>query len=432
MHEKKMNKRIHLCNLGCSKNIVDGERIAAYLQESDFELVESPGDAQIIIVNTCAFIREAKEEAIETIIEMARFKEAGTCELIAVAGCFAERYRREAAQDLPEVDIWMGIGDWPEVLRKHLHTHGKPGYHRHLTGSGGTQYLKISDGCSHRCAFCAIPAIRGPFASRPLAEIVEEAQWLQNQGVNECILVSQDTSFYGRDSETTLVRLLETLLANTSFPWIRMMYLHPRFITDDLLSLVGAEQRLCSYFDIPLQHIADPILSAMRRRPHSKETYRLVERIRRHVPDAALRTSFIIGFPGETKSHFEKLLHFVEWARFEKVGVFPFSPEEDTPAYTMRPRPRTATVERRCDTLMTIQREISREINEDRVGTTIPVIIDEVSEDPDYNFMGRTQWDAPEIDGNVYVLDGSFSPGSIGSLRIVDASDYDLFAQTEA
>jgi ribosomal protein S12 methylthiotransferase len=424
-----MKKRIHICNLGCSKNVVDGERMAAYLEASGYGLVETPDEADIIIVNTCAFIREAKEEAIETTIEMARYKEAGSCELLAVAGCFAQRYREEAAGDLPEVDLWMGIGDWPELLRRHLHTRGGPDFHRRLTGSKASQYLKISDGCSHRCAFCAIPAIRGPFTSRSVTEVVEEARWLRDQGVNECILVSQDTTFYGRDAGTTLVRLLETLLADTSFPWIRMMYLHPQYTTDELLRLIGSEPRLCSYLDIPLQHIADPVLSKMGRRPLSHGTYRLIERIRHRVPDAAIRTSFILGFPGETKAHFDELLRFVEWARFEKVGVFPFSPEEGTAAYTLRPRPRTDTVQRRCETIMTVQREISREIGETRIGATLPVIIDEVSHDPDYHFVGRTRWDAPEIDGTVYVVDGSFTPGTIVPLRIVDAGDYDLFAR---
>jgi ribosomal protein S12 methylthiotransferase len=423
-----MKNSVHICNLGCSKNVVDGERMAAFLEAAGFHLVDDPGEAVIIIVNTCAFIREAKEEAIETTIEMARHKEAGTCKLLAVAGCFAQRYREEAAAELPEVDLWMGVEDWPKVLRRSLGARGRPGFKRHLTGSKSSQYLKISEGCSHRCAFCAIPAIRGSFASRRPQEIVEEARWLRRQGVNECILVSQDTTCYGRDAGTSLVRLLETLLAKTSFPWIRMMYLHPRFTTDELLRLVASEPRLCSYFDIPLQHIADPILRAMRRRPLAEGTYRLIERIRRLVPGAAIRTSFILGFPGETRAHFAELLRFVEWARFEKMGVFPFSPEEGTAAYSMRPRPRADTVRRRCETMMALQREISREIGESRIGVTLPVIIDEVSEDPDYHFVGRTQWDAPEIDGRVHVLDGSCTPGEIVPLRIVDAGDYDLFA----
>jgi ribosomal protein S12 methylthiotransferase len=261
--------------------------------------------------------------------------------------------------------------------------------------------------------------------------IVREAAWLSEQGVREIILVSQDTSWYGRDTGSSLVKLLEALLKKTDFHWIRMMYLHPSYLNDSLLKTVASEKRICSYFDIPLQHIAEPLLKKMKRIPSSsKELYRLVERIRLSVPDSTIRTSFILGFPGETNRHFNQLLTFVEWARFDKVGVFPFSPEEGTKAFTMRPLPRTSTALKRCETIMDLQREISREICESHIGSVKEVIIDRVSDNPEYDYECRTQGDAPEIDGRVYLKNGKLSPSSFADVRIIDASDYDLYAKS--
>jgi ribosomal protein S12 methylthiotransferase len=421
-------QKIALYNLGCSKNIVDGERIVAWFSRSGYAFTQDVQSADVIVVNTCAFIKEAKEEAIESILDAARYKKEGNCSTLVVAGCFSQRYAEEAPSLLPEVDLWVGVDDWHEALARYLDIPADaPSFERSLMGTTATQYLKISEGCNHRCSFCAIPGIRGAFRSRPPDEIVREAQWLQQQGTGECILVSQDTTGYGKDIGSSLPALLERVLAETTFPWIRMMYLHPRGVTDALLRLVASESRLCSYFDIPLQHIADPILKGMRRKPGAAQTYALIERIRTIVPDAAIRTSFILGFPGETQRHFDALVKFVEWARFEKVGVFPFSPEEGTAAETMRPRPRTDTTQRRCETLMSVQQEISRQILEKRIGTHTDVIIDELAEGPTFHFEGRTQWDAPEIDGRVFVKSSSLTPGMIVPVQIVDASDYDLY-----
>ncbi|MFW6254320.1 MAG: 30S ribosomal protein S12 methylthiotransferase RimO [Chitinivibrionales bacterium] len=428
-----MNNRrsIALINLGCSKNIVDGEYIAAHLEKAGFAVTDDPAAAEIIVVNTCAFIQEAKEEAIENILQMATFKENGRCEVLVVAGCFSQRYRTEVKNQFPEVDLWVGTDDWLQKLNEYFETALSLSFERKLTGLPFSQYLKISEGCSHRCAFCAIPSIRGNFRSRPTDQLIAEAQWLESRGIQELILVSQDTTGYGKDRKSSLVALVEMILQKTSFPWIRMMYLHPQWVSDELLRLVGSEKRVCSYFDIPLQHISDSVLKAMGRRPGSAEIYKLIERIRCTVSDAGIRSSFILGFPGESDKDFRQLLRFIQWARFDKVGVFPFSPEEGTPAAEMRPRPRTSTAMARCEELMDIQRTISSDILEQHIGTTLPVIVDDISDNPDFNFEGRTQWDAPEVDGRVLIVDGNVEPGRIVPVKVIDTSDYDMFGRIE-
>lgn len=422
------SRTIALCNLGCSKNLVDGERMLKFLAESGYEIVEDYALADIIIVNTCAFIREAREEAIESVLEMAEFKKTGRCSTLAVSGCFSQRHAHEARRKLPEVDHWISLDNWEKDVRSIFSAAAAISFRRHLSEPIATQYLKIAEGCNHGCSFCVIPAIRGVYKSREIRDIVHEARWLYEQGTRELIVVSQDTSWYGKDRGTTLTHLLETLLKETDFPWIRMMYLHPAYVDDDLLRLVGQEKRLCSYFDIPLQHSADDILRAMKRRPLSAGNRALIERIRSLVPDAAIRTSFIVGFPGETEAHFQELLDFIEWARFDKVGVFPFSPEEGTEAVALRPRPRSSTANSRVEMLMEAQQAISRSILQSRKGTKVDFIIDRISESPDFNFEGRTQWDAPEVDGRVMVVEGNCEVGSIYSGHIIDTSDYDLYA----
>jgi ribosomal protein S12 methylthiotransferase len=423
---------VALCNLGCSKNQIDGSRILEYLRSAGYERTEDFTTADVILVNTCAFIEAAKIEAIDKILELASYKTIGRCRYLVVCGCFSERYRDTAARQFPEVDLWTGVNDWPKLVAKHFNVPTKPSFIRPLQKPRASQYLKIAEGCSHGCTFCAIPGIRGTYSSRTLDSIIEEASWLIDRGVKECILVSQDTSFYGKDRSGSLVRLLEAMLKRTSFPWIRMMYLHPALVDDQLLRLVAAEPRLCRYFDIPLQHCVDAILKAMNRRPLSKGIHLLLERIRTIVPDAAIRTSLIAGFPGETERIFEELLVFVEEMRFEKMGVFPFSPEEGTPAFSMRPTPRPATSQRRCETLMSAQRTISESINASRIGRFIEVIIDQAAGKPDadgFLWEGRTRWDAPEVDGKVSIKGSGLRPGDIVPVLIKRAGEYDLFGE---
>ncbi len=417
-----------LYNLGCSKNLVDGERILHLFTNAGYSVGEDASDADVIVVNTCAFIREAQEEAIETILTAARFK-SSTAQLI-VSGCFSQRFREKTAGRFPEVNLWAGVDDWEDLIGRLVGVKAPSSFERVLSEPFSTQYLKIAEGCSHRCSFCVIPAIRGPYRSRTVQSVADEAKWLESNGVRELILVAQDTSYYGKDQGISLTVLLEKLLSECSIPWIRCMYLHPLHVIPELLELIAAESRICPYFDIPLQHIADPLLRSMKRRPLSREIHRLIECIRSTVPGAALRSSFIVGYPGETETHFKELLKFIEWARFEKLGVFPYSPEHGTAAAGFRPRPRNSTAQRRCETLMLAQREISREINESLVGTVMEVIVDRIAEDPDFNFEARSKSDAPEVDGNVLLRDGDFTPGTITRVRIIGASDYDLIAET--
>lgn len=422
---------VALQNLGCSKNQIDGERILHLFKCAGYETTADFSLADVIVVNTCAFIREAQEEAIDAILRNVPFKTDGQCRKLLVSGCFSERYRDGVKKKFPEVDLWVGVNDWEKLLREELDTSAVAGFKRELAPPIATQHLKIAEGCSHGCTYCAIPQIRGKFRSRPVNDIIAEARWLEEQGVRELILVAQDSSFYGRDFGTSLTELLEKVLASTTFPWIRVMYLHPYYVDDRLLHLFAAEQRLCPYFDMPLQHIADAILKAMNRRPLSREIRVLIEKIRTMVPEAALRSTFIVGFPGETELHFRELVRFIEATGFDKLGVFPYSPEENTRAFGLRPRPRNATVMRRCDEIMALQRDISGRMLAKKVGQVVDIIVDAVSDDPEYAFVGRTRCDAPEIDGKVFIIDKNVTIGSFMNVKITGSTDYDLIGKVK-
>ncbi|MDD5674686.1 MAG: 30S ribosomal protein S12 methylthiotransferase RimO [Chitinivibrionales bacterium] len=420
-----------LVNLGCSKNVVDGQRMMFRLRQAGYRQCENPSGARIIIVNTCAFIQQAQTEAIDTILAMARYKTEGRCRTLVVTGCFAQRFRAAAARRMPEVDLWCGVDDWANIFSAIFKTSADISWQRTLTESSRSQYLKIAEGCSHACSYCVIPSVRGIYSSRAPADILAEARWLYRRGVRECILVAQDTSWYGRDIKKSLAGLLKLLLKETSFPWIRLMYLHPAHLDDSLLRLIAAEPRLCSYFDIPVQHCSDEILRAMRRKPGKEALLKLFDRIRSIVPDAVLRTSLITGFPGETGSHFKELLAFCDRVRFDKLGVFPFSPEEGTPAARLKGRPRNATAVQRAETLLERQRAVSAEILRKKIGTTLQVFCEGPSGNKEFPLQGRTYGDAPEVDGALFVRGAPKKPGAFIAARIIDASDYDLFAEAD-
>jgi len=424
---------VALQNLGCSKNMIDGERIAHLFSTAGYKIVSDFIKADVIVVNTCAFIREAQEEAIEAILESASMKKDGRCKSLIVSGCFSERYRNRVKKMFPEVDLWVGVHDWEKLLAEQLHAGSIPEFKRELAEPLATQYLKIAEGCSHSCSYCVIPRLRGKYRSRPVSDIITEARWLEEKGVHELIIVAQDTTFYGRDlgkdRGTSLAKLLEKLLISTRFPWVRLMYLHPAHVDDRLLRLFASEKRLCPYFDMPLQHIADSILKAMNRSPLSKELRRLLEKIRADVPGASLRSTFIIGFPKEKQSHFRELTRFIEEIKFDRLGVFPWSPEEGTMAANLPNRPRASIVAERCETIMLLQRDISREALARRIGSIMDVIIEGPSEDRSFAFQGRTRLDAPEIDGKVFIKDKNCTPGTIIKAKITGASDYDLFGE---
>lgn len=427
LQNKKM-KKLYLCNLGCSKNFVDGDTIAGFLLKNGFEMTQNSTEANTIIVNTCSFIEQATQEAIDTILEYAPQKANGG--KLIVSGCFSERYKEKVAKDFPEVDLWLSTKNWQKELNEFYgFSENAENFERILSDPKHTQYIKISDGCSHRCAFCVIPKIKGDFKSENPDKIIKEAIWLEKQGVKELIVVSQDTSFYGRDIGTNLTNLLKQILKNTNFRWIRTMYLYPSFVNDEFLDFVAENPRIVPYFDIPLQHISDEILKSMGRKTKSGDLYKLVEKIRAKVPDAIIRTAFILGYPGEKPKDFKQLCEFVKWAKFDKMGVFPFSPEEGTKAAKLPNRPANRTVQKRMDEIMEIQKEISRENQEAKIGQKIEVIVDCLSDFEEYNFECRSKGDAPEVDGRVFLLDGNAGIGDFLEVEIVDCDDYDLIAK---
>ena len=417
-----------MCNLGCSKNFVDGDMIAGFLLKNGFEMTQETSQASAIIVNTCSFIEQATQEAINTILEHAPQKTEG-CKLI-VSGCFSERYKEKVAKDFPEVDLWLTTRNWQEELTKYYNfPEMTKSFERILSEPKHTQYIKISDGCSHHCSFCIIPKIKGNFKSGDPEKIVEEAVWLEKQGVKELIAVSQDTSFYGRDIGTNLTNLLKNILDKTNFRWIRLMYLYPSFVDDEFLDFVAQNPRILPYFDIPFQHISDDILKSMKRKGKSADLYKLVEKIRKKVPNAVIRTAFILGYPNEKPKDFKDLCEFVQWAKFDKMGVFPYSAEEGTKAALLPNRPTNRTTQKRIAEIMEIQKEISREKQEAKIGQKIEVIVDCVSDFEEYNFECRSKADAPEVDGRVFLLDGSANIGDFLEVEIVDCDDYDLIAK---
>jgi ribosomal protein S12 methylthiotransferase len=431
--------KIALINLGCNKNQIDGENILSFLTDSGFEYTNNLLSAEIIIVNTCAFIREAQIEAINAILEASEYKKKAKCKILAVAGCFSQRFKKEAMIELPEVDLWLSISNWQKELINFLKikSRKKQQNKRVLFPPFHTQYLKISEGCSRRCSFCIIPYIKGNLKSRSPNELIKESLWLYSKGVKELILVSQDTTSYGKDINYSLIKLLELLLKNTKFPWIRLMYLHPQAVSLDLIKLIASEKRLLPYFDIPLQHINDEILISMRRRPLSRGIYQLIDNIRKFVPDAAIRTTFIVGYPKETNKIFCELLDFIEKTRIEHIGVFPFSPEKGTPAYLLPKKPKNNTVSKRCYELISLAREISKSFYQSKIGKQISIIVDDnlkqdlsiiTPADKNLNnifYEGRTIWDAPEVDGKT-IIPAKVKIGNIINVKVISSSDYEL------
>jgi len=440
-------KSVYILSLGCPKNLVDSEVMSALLSRAGWSVTDRPGRADTIVVNTCAFILPAKEESIEEILRMAAWKKKGRCRRLVVAGCLPQRYGAELARELPEVDLFLGTGDFPEILA-HLERLGEGKRKGPLLGVGDPSflmdattprtvstafygYLKIAEGCSNRCAYCVIPSIRGPFRSRPMADIVAEAERLAAEGARELILIAQDTTGWGRDlrGRPTLNGLLKRLCAVEGPRWIRLLYAYPKNITAELLSTMATEEKICRYLDIPVQHIDDRILRSMNRRGNSAFIRRKIAEIREAVPGIALRTSLIVGFPGETEEQFEGLLRFVQEARFESLGVFPYSPEEGTAAEGMPGQVPQEEKRRRQGLVMEAQAAIADEIGLARIGALEEVLIEGRTDRKDFPFRGRTRFQAPEIDGITYVRAAEMTPGEIVRCRVTAAELYDLYAE---
>lgn len=445
------NAKIGFVSLGCPKNQVNTEVMLAQLAEAGFMITAEEIDADVIVVNTCAFIESAKQESIETILDLAWLKENRHLKGIIVTGCLAERYRDEIFTELPEVDAILGVGSYDDVVtavRKVLK--GRP-YSRYgdkntcpmngeriLTTPPYTAYLKIAEGCDNRCSYCAIPDIRGRFRSRPLEELVEEAKKLEASGVKELNIVAQDTSRYGLDlyGEYKLAELLRRLLAETQIPWIRLMYCYPDKITDELIEVMASSERVCRYIDLPIQHINDTVLRRMNRHGGSEIIKDAIKRLRAGVPGITIRSTAIVGFPGETSEQFEELCAFLSEAKFEHFGAFPYSREEDTPAYNFPDQIDEQVKQDRYDVLMREQQSIVDEQLQTKVGALLTVLVegfDPVGE----TWYGRTADEAPDIDAKVYFTAGStgvtaIPVGEFVKVRVTEQMDYDLVGELEA
>ena len=442
-------RRVYMVSLGCPKNRVDTEIMLGRLTEGGHQLVDAPEDADAIVVNTCGFIDAAKEESIDTILEMASFKSDGRCKTLVVTGCLTQRYPDEIAAEIPEIDHILGSADIDKLAgalsgagRRSLpvidvsetpteiYDHNNP---RIVTGQAHTTYLKIAEGCDRPCAFCIIPKLRGPQRSREIDSLVAEAERLAAGGVRELNLIAQDLTRYGVDLESrpTLAALLRELDRVDGLDWIRLHYTYPTAFSDELIEVIAGADKVLPYIDVPLQHIDDNVLKRMRRGHSARVTHQLIERLRGNIDDLVLRTTFIVGHPGETDEAFDRLEQFIRDVEFDRVGVFTYSSEPGTVSAMLPHRVEPAVAAERRDRLMEIQREISRARNQALVGSEIEVLIDGVSDESDLLLQGRWWGQAPEIDGSVYLTDGTAPIGSIARARITDAADYDLAASLE-
>ncbi len=442
-----MNKlKVSLVSLGCPKNLVDSEVMLGHLPLDRYEIILDESQADIIIVNTCAFINDAKEESVDTILEVADYKENGSCKLLVVAGCLPQRYQNVLKEQLPEVDLFLGTAEGPqivELIEQQLQNHtpfqkiGIPDYlYDHETprvNSSPTysSYVKIAEGCSNHCSYCIIPQLRGRLRSRSMASVVEEVQRLASQGVTEIVLIAQDITDYGvdRSDGATLEKLLKQLVTVEKIVWIRLLYAYPEGISVELIELIATEEKICNYLDLPLQHIDDHILTQMNRHLDEGQTRELVQRLRDRIPNLTLRTSFIVGFPGETREQFGKLLKFVEEGHFERVGVFRYSREEGTVAAKLPEQVPARTKTSRLNKLMKAQARVSFQKNRSLVGFTELVLVEGYSEETDLLLKGRSARQAPDIDGQYLITSGVADVGEYVQLKITDSSEYDLIGE---
>ena len=428
-------KKINTITLGCSKNTVDSEHLMARLAAAGYEVVfdSDRTDAKIVVINTCGFIGDAKQESIEMILRAAAAKQAGKIERLFVIGCLSERYADELRTEIPEVDDYFGARNWDGIVRA-LGASDDPALatERRLTTPRHYAYLKISEGCNWMCGYCAIPLIRGRHVSVPMEQLEEEARKLAAAGVKELIIIAQDTTYYGIDlyGERRLGELLHRLCRIEGIEWIRLHYAYPAGFPDDVVEAMASEPKICKYLDIPFQHISDAQLHAMRRRHTKAEAYVLVERLRRAIPDVALRTTLLVGYPGETEADFDELMQFVRDVRFERLGVFAYSEEEGTySACELRDDVPDEVKQQRVERIMALQNEISLQANRQRVGRTERVLVD--SRQGDY-YIGRTQYDSPEVDQEILIpaAEKRLQRGRFYDVCIESASDYDLYGTT--
>ena len=447
--------KVGFVSLGCPKNLVDGEVMLGYAQQAGHEITADSSDADVIVVNTCAFIDNAKQESIDAILEMAQLKRDGKCSRLVVTGCLAERYRDELKKEIPEIDAVLGTGEVPEILGAISPSSAQPlkfftkapgvlptyiydaDTPRVITTPRHFAYMKIAEGCDYTCAFCIIPTLRGEYRSRTRESIVAEAHALAARGVKELLLISQDTTFYGIDRQErgALAALLRELNAVDGIEWIRLLYLYPTTITDDVLAAMAECEKVCRYVDLPLQHASADVLKRMRR-PGNRPTYdKLLARIRDRVPGVTLRTTFIVGFPGETDAELAELESFVRDTGFDHIGVFTYSHEEGTRAFAVRDDVPAATKRKRRDRIMKLQQQIVERKQAERVGSEVSVLIDGPSPEHELVLQGRLEGQAPDIDPVVYLTDADpsiYGAGQLIRATIVGAQGYDLIASPSA
>ena len=449
--------KVGFISLGCSKNLIDTEILIGKFKNNKYEIENNPEKAEIIVINTCGFIESAKQEAIDTILEMAEYKKQ-KCKYLIVMGCLVQRYYDELIKELPEVDLFVKIDEYDCIWRKieKLIEHNileisttntskkiteikplpmptsKEFNERVITTGENYAYLKIGEGCSNRCTYCAIPYIRGPFVSRPEEDIIEEAKILASKGIKELIVIAQDTTKYGVDlyGEPKLAELLQKLSTIPEIKWIRFLYTYPEGITDELIKTVKENEKICKYFDIPIQHISDTILKRMNRRTNKNQIEELIQKLRKEIPNVILRTSLIVGFPGETNQDFEELYKFVQKTKFDKLGTFMYSKEDGTPAAKLPGQITKKVKKDRYNKIMEVQQKISNEVLKSKIGQKYEVLIENMSFDEKY-LIGRTKQDVPDIDGIIYIKNSENKNliNQIVNCIVTDVNDYDLIGE---
>ena len=437
--------KILFISLGCDKNLTNSEEMLGLLTRSGHEIVDSEEEAEVIVINTCCFIHDAKEESIENILEMAEYKKAGTCKALIVTGCMAQRYQKEIIQEIPEVDAVLGTSSYRDILKaveeacagrhfeeyRDIHELPEDSGRPVLTTGGHYGYLKIAEGCDKHCTYCIIPSLRGKFRSVPEERLISQAEYMAEQGVKELILVAQETTVYGTDlyGKKTLHLLLKKLCQIKGIRWIRVLYCYPEEIYDELIQVMKEEKKICHYLDLPIQHASDKILRRMGRRTTRAQLTEIIHKLRREIPDIVLRTTLITGFPGETDEDHQELMEFVDEMEFDRLGAFTYSPEEGTPAEKMENQVPEEIKEDRRDELMGLQQEISLEKGNDRIGQELMVMIEgKVSGESAY--IARTYGDAPKVDGYLFVQTGELMmTGDFAKVRVTGALEYDLIGE---
>lgn len=430
--------KIMLISLGCDKNLVDSEVMLGLVRRAGHEITNDETEAEVCIINTCAFIRDAQEESINTIIEMGNLKKTGRLKKLIVTGCLSERYRNEILSEMPEIDTILGASNYDEIILA-IDTDKKAVFEdknympqkitdRIVTTTASMAYLKIAEGCSKFCTYCAIPYIRGAYRSVPMEELIRQAEGLAAGGIKELVLVAQETTIYGLDlyGRKMLPELLSSLCKISGIEWIRLLYCYPEEITDELIDVIAAEEKICHYIDMPIQHSEDEILKRMGRKTCRRDLRNIIKKLRKKIPDIAIRTTIITGFPGETDEHHDSLMEFIDDMEFDRLGVFTFSPEEGTPAAAFDNQVDSETADRYKEDIMFLQQEISYNINYDFIGKKLKVLVEGYLPDDDV-YVGRSYRDAPDVDGMVFIRSPyELVSGTFAKVLITDCSEYDL------